>query len=140
MMHQLTETALFFFNLMVNDHDSSAPGLENFGVAARRIPSWISKIPADCSKSPSNLKIRPFPLPSDFSGITSSSKLTRGSTISSGGALLTPINTITNSGADNVADRFTTLFTDDDLVESVERSQALTRMSKPKAAQVSWII
>jgi hypothetical protein len=40
-----------------------------------------------------------------------------------------------------MADHFVTLFADDDLDESVERSQALARMSKPKgAAQVSSFI
>jgi hypothetical protein len=70
-----------------------------------------------------------------------SSKLTRGSTVSSSGAPLTPINTITGAGADSMADHFVTLFADDDLNESVEHSQALARMSKPKgAAQVSSFI
>ncbi|KAG1803025.1 uncharacterized protein BJ212DRAFT_1487242 [Suillus subaureus] len=66
--------------------------------------------------------------------IAPSSKLTRGSTVSSGGAPLTPINTITGAGADSMTDHFMTLFADDDLDESVERSQALACMSKQKWA------
>ncbi|KAG1726727.1 uncharacterized protein EDB91DRAFT_1254229 [Suillus paluster] len=60
--------------------------------------------------------------------------------MSSGGALLTPIDT-PDAGANNVSDLFTTLFADDELTDSVERSQGLARMSKLKAAQgvkISW--
>ncbi|KAG1719778.1 hypothetical protein EDB19DRAFT_1967678 [Suillus lakei] len=138
MLHHLTETALFFFNLMVHDDVSSTSGPQKFGFAVERIPGWRTEVPAASvgSKPSSNaFRKRPSTMPSDFSSTAPSSKLTMGSTISSGGAPLTPINTIADAGTDNVADRFTTLFADDDLAESVERSQALARMSKPRAAQ-----
>lgn len=143
MLHHLTETALFFFNLMVHDDVSSTSGPQKFGFAVERIPGWRTEVPAASvgSKPSSNaFRKRPSTMPSDFSSTAPSSKLTMGSTISSSGAPLTPINTIADAGADNVADRFTTLFGDNDLAESVERSQALARMSKPRAAQVSLII
>ncbi|KAG1722206.1 hypothetical protein EDB19DRAFT_1958667 [Suillus lakei] len=118
--------------------DVSTSGPQKFGFAVERIPGWRTEVPAASvgSKPSSNaFRKRPSTMPSDFSSTAPSSKLTMGSTISSGGAPLTPINTITNAGTDNVADHFTTLFADDDLAESVERSQALARMSKPRAAQ-----
>ncbi|KAG2058244.1 hypothetical protein BDR06DRAFT_1004454 [Suillus hirtellus] len=58
-----------------------------------------------------------------------------GTTISSSGTPLTPINTITNTEASNVADHFMTLFADENLTESDKHSQALTHMSKPKTPQ-----
>jgi hypothetical protein len=135
MLHHLTETALFFFNLMVHDDSST----KDYGIAAEHISGWRTDIPPAGSKPSSGLRKKLSTMPSNFSSTAPSSKLTMGSTISSGGAPLTPIDTIADAGADNVADHFTTLFADDDLDESVERSQALARMSKPRAAQVSSI-
>ncbi|KAG1875823.1 hypothetical protein F4604DRAFT_1581771 [Suillus subluteus] len=115
--------------------DVSTAGPTKFGVAAGRISHWRSSIPAKPSSNAAASKDRrPSTMPSEFSSIAPSSKLTRGSTVSSGGAPLTPINTITGAGADSMADRFVTLFADDDLDESVEHSQALARMSKQKGA------
>ncbi|KAG2136952.1 uncharacterized protein EDB93DRAFT_1106744 [Suillus bovinus] len=99
--------------------DVSTSGPQKFGFAVEHIPGWRTEVPAASvgSKPSSNaFRKRPSTMPSDFSSTAPSSKLTMGSTISSG-------------------DRFTTLFADDDLAESVERSQALARMSKPRAAQ-----
>jgi hypothetical protein len=134
----LTETSLFFFNLMVYDDDaSSPPGSKKFSHIGR-IPNWRTHIHIGKPSSESNLKHRgrASGAPSTISSATPSSKLTRGSTLSSGGALLTPIDT-PDAGANDVSDLFTTLFADDELTDSVERSQALARMSKSKASQVS---
>ncbi|KAG1853928.1 hypothetical protein DFJ58DRAFT_728062 [Suillus subalutaceus] len=115
--------------------DVSTAGPAKFGVAAGRISHWRLEIPEELTSAAAASKHRrPSTMPSDFSSMVPSSKLTRGSTVSSGGAPLTPINTITGAGADSMADHFVTLFADDDLDESVERSQALARMSKPKGA------
>ncbi|KAG1782284.1 hypothetical protein EV702DRAFT_960786 [Suillus placidus] len=109
--------------------------IPDYGIAAGRISGCMSDISPAGSKPSSGLRKKIPMMPSNFSSTVPSSKLTMGSTISSGGAPLTPINTIADAGADNVADRFTTLFADNDLAESVERSQALARMSKPRATQ-----
>ncbi|KAG1889826.1 hypothetical protein F4604DRAFT_1914339 [Suillus subluteus] len=116
-----------------SDPDVSPPAPKKFGLAGR-IPNWMSSIPIGGSKPSSNLKHRSSGAPSTISSTTPSSKLTRGSTVSSGGALLTPIHT-SDVGPNNMSDLFTTLFADDELTDSAERSQALARMSKSKAAQ-----
>ncbi|KAG1816668.1 uncharacterized protein BJ212DRAFT_1480542 [Suillus subaureus] len=123
--------SLFFFNLMVHDDSST----KDYGIAAEHILGWRTDIPPAGSKPSSSLRKKLSTMPSNFSSTAPSSKLTMGSTISSGGAPLTPIDTIADAGADNMADCFTTLFADNDLDKSVERSQALACMSKPRAAQ-----
>ncbi|KAG1781230.1 hypothetical protein EV702DRAFT_962891, partial [Suillus placidus] len=122
---------------MARDDDKKPDdvSIPDYGIAAGRISGWRSDIPPAGSKPSSGLRKKIPTMPSNFSSTVPSSKLTMGSTISSGGAPLTPINTIADAGADNVADRFMTLFADNDLAESVERSQALARMSKPRATQ-----
>ncbi|KAG1762551.1 hypothetical protein EDD22DRAFT_847009 [Suillus occidentalis] len=116
------------------DSDVSPPAPKKFSLAGR-IPNWMSSIPIGGSKPSSlNLKHRSSGAPSTISSTTPSSKLTSGSTLSSGGALLTPIHT-PDVGPNDVSDLFTTLFADDELTDSAERSQALARMSKSKAAQ-----
>ncbi|KAG1829626.1 hypothetical protein EV424DRAFT_1344074 [Suillus variegatus] len=116
-----------------SDSDVSPPGSKKFSHTGR-IPNWRTHIPIGGSNPSSNLKHRASGAPSAISSTAPSSKLTKGSTTSSGGALLTPIDT-PDAGANNVSDLFTTLFADDELTDSVERSQALARMSKAKAAQ-----
>ncbi|KAG1820575.1 uncharacterized protein BJ212DRAFT_1478682 [Suillus subaureus] len=108
---------------------------KDYGIAAKCILGWRTDIPPAGSKPSSSLRKKLSTMPSNFSSTAPSSKLTMGSTISSGGAPLTPIDTIADAGADNVADHFTTLFADDDLDKSVKHSQALAHMSKPRAAQ-----
>ncbi|KAG2100525.1 hypothetical protein BD769DRAFT_1313171, partial [Suillus cothurnatus] len=105
-----------------------------------RIPVWRERIPEVDGSKPSsifNLKNRRSAVPSTLSSTAPSSKLTRGSTISSAGAPLTPTICTPDAGANDISALFTTLFADDELTESVEHSQALTCMSKSKAAQVS---
>ncbi|KAG2336475.1 hypothetical protein BDR05DRAFT_1005830 [Suillus weaverae] len=122
---------------MAHDDDKKLDDVstKDYGIAAEHISGWRTDIPPAGSKPSSSLRKKLSMMPSNFSSTAPSSKLTMGSTISSGGAPLTPINTIADAGADNVADHFMTLFVDDDLDESVERSQALAHMSKPRAAQ-----
>ncbi|KAG1809305.1 uncharacterized protein BJ212DRAFT_1484428 [Suillus subaureus] len=96
---------------------------KDYGIAAERISGWRTDIPPAGSKPSSWLEEKI---------IYNAFQL-----LYSGGAPLTPIDTIANAGADNVADHFTTLFADNDLDESVKRSQALAHMSKPRAAQGS---
>ncbi|KAG1799128.1 uncharacterized protein BJ212DRAFT_1305599 [Suillus subaureus] len=108
------------------EQEVSTAGPTKFGVAAGHILHWRSSIPAKPSSDTAALKDRqPSTMPSDFSSIAPSSKLIRGSTVSSSGAPLTPINTITSAGADSMADHFVTLFADNNLDESVKYSQAL---------------
>ncbi|KAG1800176.1 uncharacterized protein BJ212DRAFT_1305314 [Suillus subaureus] len=98
--------------------------------------SDVTQICIGKPSSKSNLKHcdRASGVPSTISSATPSSKLTRGSTMSSGGALLMPIDT-PNAWANDVLDLFTTLFADSKLTDSVKHSQALTCMSKSKASQ-----
>jgi len=129
---------------MVHDSDgnSSMWAPKKYSVVDH-IPVWRERIPKVDGSKPSsifNLKNRRSAVPSTLSSTTPSSKLTRGSTISSAGALLTPTICTPNTGANDVSALFTILFADDELTESVKRSQALARMSKSKAAQVSLII
>ncbi|KIK32331.1 hypothetical protein CY34DRAFT_19126 [Suillus luteus UH-Slu-Lm8-n1] len=126
-----TQTSLFFFNLMVHDNDASSPlGSKKFSHTGR-IPNWRTHIPIGGSNPSSNLKHRASGAPSAISSTAPSSKLTKGSTTSSGGALLTPIDT-PNAGANNMLDLFTTLFADDKLTDSVKHSQALL------GVKISW--
>ncbi|KAG1882715.1 hypothetical protein F4604DRAFT_1921313 [Suillus subluteus] len=85
----------FFFNLMVYDNDASSPPTPKKFSLAGCIPNWMSTIPLGVSKPSSlnlNLKHRSSGAPSTISTSTPSSKLTSGSTMSSGGTLLTPIH------------------------------------------------
>jgi hypothetical protein len=129
---------------MVHDSDgnSSMQAPKKYSVVDR-IPVWRERIPEVDGSKPSsifNLKNRRSAVPSTLSSTAPSSKLTRGSTISSAGAPLTPTICTPDAGANDISALFTTLFADDELTESVEHSQALTCMSKSKAAQVSLIV
>src|SRR6267154_5023093 len=120
------------------DADSSIPA-PKFQLAGR-IPDWRLNIPTGGSKPSSKARhsavssIRE----SAISSSAPSSKLTRGTTISSSSAPLTSISSNFDAGADKLTGlAISTLFDDDDLDESVECSQALCRMSKLKATQVT---
>ncbi|KAG2068112.1 hypothetical protein BDR04DRAFT_1119968 [Suillus decipiens] len=110
------------------EEEVSTSGPQKFGFAVEHIPGWRMEVPAasvGSKLSSKTLRKRPSTMPSDFSSTAPSSKLTIGSTISSSGTPLMPINTITDAGADNMADHFMTMFADNNLAESVEHSQAL---------------
>ncbi|KAG1801993.1 uncharacterized protein BJ212DRAFT_1487474 [Suillus subaureus] len=117
----------------LSDLDVSPLAPKKFGLAGH-ILNWMSSIPIGGSKPFSNLKHRSSGALSAISSTTPSSKLTRGSTMSSGGALLTPIHT-PNVGPNDMSDLFTTLFADNELTDSAKCSQVLAHMSKLKAAQ-----
>ncbi|KAG1889254.1 hypothetical protein F4604DRAFT_1673935 [Suillus subluteus] len=119
-----------------SDSDVSPPTPKKFSLAGH-IPNWMLTIPLGGSKPSSlnlDLKHRSSGAPSTISTSTPSSKLTSGSTTSSGGTLLTPIHA-PNAGPNDVLDLFTTLFADNELTNTVERSQALACMSNSKAVQ-----
>src|SRR3979409_1568757 len=102
-----------------------------------RIPGWRSGIPPSDLKPSS--KAKPTPPSSTLSAVTStsaSSKLTNGSTISSGAPLLTP-RPIADVG-DDVEFSFSNLF-EDTVDEEIERAESLTcvRKKAPSASVVS---
>ncbi|KAG1886074.1 hypothetical protein F4604DRAFT_1675749 [Suillus subluteus] len=97
----------------VTSEDATGP--TKFGVAAGRISHWRSSITAKPSSNTALPRRTDDHPPCLLSSLV----------------LLPPLNSL---GGVLMADRFVTLFADDDLDESVERSQALARMSKQKGA------
>lgn len=74
----LTETALFFFDVAINNSDTASPKKFSF---AGRVPGWISTVPTNTSKPSSVSKATTHSCSTSIS--SAFSKLTRGSTISS---------------------------------------------------------
>ena len=128
----LTETALFFFNLY--DNFASPPSNDPRFRLAGRIPGWRLGIPPSDSKPSS--KAKPTPSLSAATSTSASSKLTKGSTRSSGAPPLTP-GFITDVG-DDVEFSFSNLF-EDAVDEETERAESLARVRKkaPSASVVS---
>lgn len=74
----LTETALFFFDVAINNSDTASPKKFSF---AGRVLGWISTVPTNASKPSSVSKATTHSRSTSIS--SAFSKLTRGSTISS---------------------------------------------------------
>jgi hypothetical protein len=134
----LTETALFFSNLLsYRDESDDASKYQLAG----RVPGWKQGLFAG-SKPLSGTKAKSTSQPSIVSAVTSStssSKLTRGSTISDGPFPLTPgLNIAPTDAGDDVVghsvSKISELFEESDMDENIEREESLTRIRNFEAS------
>ncbi|KAG1775764.1 hypothetical protein EV702DRAFT_1198963 [Suillus placidus] len=105
---------------------------------AGRIPGWRSDIPTGVGSKPSSKATPSTAAPSTTFKSTPSSRLTKGSTISSGSVPLTPIST-SDAGVNIMGSHYTAWFEDDRVNDSIERSQAHARMNAkvPQGIKIS---
>lgn len=130
----LTETALFFFDVAINNSDTASPKKFSF---AGRVPGWISTVPTNTSKPSSVSKATTHSCSTSIS--SAFSKLTRGSTISSNvPPLSTPIS-IPDAGS-----TFSNLYVSDADEDEDEDEELFTKplsgFKGKKALTVSLII